>query len=163
MIQRGSPLSVTWTGEPPRVMRFTLVGSRTRVLNVTVFILSDNSDRQPLRQHLCRIRFSRSRFGLGFSFGRFGFAGCELELHLPFFFVVNEEGGERTSFFGNEFVQEVRLAGLEELDDLRRFDLALQNNFAGAEVAGLVRAGRLLADVLHAVLEDAVAAFRTFA
>jgi len=40
-IQSGSPLSVTWTGLPARVMRFTLSGSRSKVRSEIVFILSD--------------------------------------------------------------------------------------------------------------------------
>src|SRR5207249_7179009 len=40
-IQSGLPLSVTWTGLPARVMRFTLSGSWTNVRSVIVFTVSD--------------------------------------------------------------------------------------------------------------------------
>ena len=52
MIHSDWPLSVTCTGLPVRVMRFTLSGSRSSVRSVTVFIcltvLADSSHVNPV-------------------------------------------------------------------------------------------------------------------
>ena len=75
------------------------------------------------------MRFASCLCGSGFAFSRFGFAGGEFEADFSLFVVVDEEGGEGAILFGNEFVKEIGLAGLEEFYDLGGFDLALENDF----------------------------------
>src|SRR5262249_7060459 len=51
----------------------------------------------------------------------------------------------------------------QKLLHLLRPDLLLQNDFAGAEVAGFARADRFFANIIHSMVEDIRAALGTFA
>ena len=61
----------------------------------------------------------------------------------------------------HEAFEQFGLALGEQLHHLRALDGLLENDRARLEVAGLGRPRRLLADVIHPVLEDASLAFRT--
>jgi hypothetical protein len=47
-------------------------------------------------------------------------------------------GGERPAFFGNEFREQIGLAGGDQFLNLLFRDLALENHFGDAEGAGLL-------------------------
>ena len=82
----------------------------------------------------------------------------KLEAHLAIF-LHHEKRGERPALLRHELRQQVGLFISQQLADLRWLDGELENDFAGAEVARLGRAGGLFADVAHAVLKHASATF----
>src|ERR1017187_6755101 len=88
--------------------------------------------------------------------------GHEFKLHLALF-----EREERLEFplclVRDETLEQIRFALGEQLGDLRRLDGLLQNDFAGAELAGLLQARLLFAHVIHATIEHPRATNRTFA
>src|SRR5690606_26462613 len=63
----------------------------------------------------------------------------------------------------DEVGEQVGAALGEQLAHLRGRDLLLQDDLAAAEIAALPGTDRVLADVVHPVLEDAAAAFRALA
>src|SRR5688572_31418367 len=93
---------------------------------------------------------------------RLRIAWCELEGGLARV-VEREVGGEGTSGFGDELVEQVCLAGGEEFGNLGAFDRLLADHFARLELAGLLLGLRLFADVIRRSLEHAPATLGTFA
>src|SRR5690606_1933171 len=85
----------------------------------------------------------------------------ELEAYLAIFLLdqISLELPVRAA--GNKTIKQVRLAFRQQLADLRGRNLLLQYHLARSEITSLVRAHRLLADIIHAVLVDFVLAFRT--
>ena len=60
-------------------------------------------------------------------------------------------------------MQQISLAGLEQLLHLRSFERLLQDHFTGPEVTRTIRADRLFANITHGRIKDAVLALGTFA
>ena len=79
------------------------------------------------------VRFGGARF-------RPAFARLELETHFAAF-ADHEVSRERPALFGNELRQQAGPAARKQLGHLRALHRLLQNNFTGAKVAGLRRAG----------------------
>jgi len=85
----------------------------------------------------------------------------EIEGYLAVF--PNKEGLKlAVGLLRNKALEQFGLALGEELLDLLGRNLLLENDFAGAEIAGR-RAGLFFADVVHAAIEHLRAALRAFA
>ena len=111
------------------------------------------------------IQFGRRLLGLADPGGARlapGLARLKLEAHFAAF-AHDEVSREGAALFGNEFWQQIGLADGQQFGHLRAVHRLLQNDLAGAEIAGLDRAGRFLADITHPGLEHACAALGTFA
>src|SRR5581483_1334204 len=90
---------------------------------------------------------------------RLASAGSELESHVAVG-AAHQECGERTALARDEPVQQVGLAGREQLLDLLALDRALQDDAPGAEIATPLGADAVLARVRHRLLEHPAAALR---
>ena len=88
-------------------------------------------------------------------------AGLELKLHVTI--LGDQEGLERPALLGDELLQQIGLAGLQQLQHLLALDGPLQDDLARSKSAGAVGPGSLLAHVVHRGVEDARAAFRALA
>src|SRR4051812_8112420 len=106
-------------------------------------------------------RFSRS-LSLDRTFGFRSFRRSRGEFELGFSVFENEKCGERPVLLGNEFMQQVGLAGGQKFDHLFARHVALQNDFAGTEIARFVRPDRFFANVGHASIVNVSPAFRAF-
>ena len=72
---------------------------------------------------------------------------------------TREERRERAPLLADELMQQIGLAVFQQLCHLFRFDVALQDDLAGAEVAGAWLRGGFFAQVGHAVGVNIAAAF----
>ena len=69
------------------------------------------------------------------------------KFETDFAFVQFQVRGKGAAFFGNEFREEIGLAGGDEFLDLLLWDFALQDHFADAEGAGFLGGDGVLAGV----------------
>ena len=86
----------------------------------------------------CEINFRDRLFGFSFFF-RFRLALLEFKAYI-FLIGHHEKRFERSALAGNEPFKQIRFAAREQFVHLFALDRSLQNDFAGSEVAGLVRA-----------------------
>src|SRR6476661_9977478 len=86
----------------------------------------------------CEINFSRWLFGFSFLF-RLRVSLLEFEADI-FLVVQHEKRFEWPALARNELLKQIRFAAREQFVHLFSLDWSLQNDFAGSEVARLVRA-----------------------
>src|SRR5947208_6299190 len=100
---------------------------------------------EPLRLHLCGFAIARRKFERDLAV---------LPEHKP--------GGEWPAGFGDEFFEQVGLAGGQQFDDLLTFEWPLQDRLAGFELARFSVGLRFLAEIISFALKHARAAPRAF-
>ena len=98
---------------------------------------------------------------LGGRFLRLRLARLEFKAHAPV--LDHQERLEGPALLGDELLQQIRLAGGEQLLHLLALNGPLQDDFARPEIARAIGPDRLLTGVSHRRIEYALAALRAFA
>src|SRR6266481_3872775 len=95
----------------------------------------------------CEINFCDRLFRFSF-FLRFWVALLEFEADV-FLVVQHEIRLERSALAGNEAVEQICFSGREQFLHLFALDRPLQDHFARSEIARLIRADGIFAEVAH--------------